>query len=48
MIQMADVIERLGNIELIEKETPINDERNKKKSNYCIKDNLSLFYYTYV
>lgn len=44
----ADVLERLGNIELIEKESPINDENNKKKSNYYIKDNLSLFYYTYV
>lgn len=44
----ADVLERLGNIELIEKEAPINDERNKKKSIYYIKDNLSLFYYTYV
>lgn len=44
----ADVLDRLFNIELIEKESPINDERNKKKSNYYIKDNLSLFYYTYV
>lgn len=44
----ADVLERLGNIELIEKEAPTNDERNKKKSIYYIKDNLSLFYYTYV
>ena len=44
----ADVLERLGNIELIDKEAPINDERNKKKSIYYIKDNLSLFYYTYV
>lgn len=44
----ADVLERLVNIELIEKEAPINDEKNKKKSNYYIKDNLSLFYYAYV
>lgn len=44
----ADVLERLTNIELVEKEAPINDEKNKKKSNYYIKDNLSLFYYTYV
>lgn len=44
----ADVLERLGDIELVEKESPINDEHNKKKSIYYIKDNLSLFYYTYV
>jgi len=44
----ADVLEKLSNIELIEKEAPINDEGNKKKANYYIKDNLSLFYYTYV
>jgi len=44
----ADVLEKLSSIELIEKEAPINDENNKKKANYYIKDNLSLFYYTYV
>ena len=44
---MVDVLEKLMRIGLVRKETPINDENNKKKTGYYISDNLSLFYYRY-
>ena len=44
---MADVLEKLMQMELVRKESPINDENNKKKTGYYISDNLSLFYYRY-
>ncbi|MBQ9396057.1 MAG: ATP-binding protein [Proteobacteria bacterium] len=44
---MIDVLEKLMRMELIRKETPINDDNNKKKTGYYISDNLSLFYYRY-
>ncbi len=45
---LADVLERLIRMEVVEKETPINDEKNKRKARYTIVDNLSLFYYRYI
>ena len=44
---MVDVLEKLMRMGLVRKESPINDETNKKKMGYYISDNLSLFYYRY-
>lgn len=45
---MVDVLDRLIRMEVVQKEAPINDEKNKRKSGYHIIDNLSLFYYRYI
>lgn len=45
---MVDVLGRLIRMELVQKQAPINDPLNKKKSSYHIVDGLSLFYYRYV
>lgn len=45
---MVDVLEKLIRMEVVQKQSPINDENNKKKSGYYIIDNLSLFYYRYI
>lgn len=45
---LMDVLNKLINMEIVEKEVPINDEANKKKAKYIICDNLSLFYYRYI
>lgn len=45
---LADVLNKLINMELIEKVAPINDENNKKKTGYYIKDNFANFYYRYI
>lgn len=45
---MVDVLDKLIGMELVQKQTPINDPRNKKKSSYHIVDRLSLFYYRYL
>lgn len=45
---LAAVLDKLIAMEVIRKETPINDENNRKKAGYFISDNLSLFYYRYV
>lgn len=45
---LADVLEKLIRMEVVQKEAPINQERNKRKTGYYIIDNLSLFYYRYV
>ena len=45
---LADVLDKLIKMEVVEKKAPINDENNKKKSGYYICDNLSLFYYRYI
>ncbi|MEE3461214.1 MAG: hypothetical protein VZR00_04890 [Lachnospiraceae bacterium] len=45
---LADVLEKLAQMELIKKEAPINDEGNKRKSRYIVTDNLSMFYYRYI
>ena len=44
---MVDVLEKLMRMGLVRKESPINDDNNKKKIGYYISDNLSLFYYRY-
>ncbi len=45
---LMDVLNKLINMEIVEKEAPINDEDSKKKAKYRISDNLSLFYYRYI
>ncbi|MBQ4275333.1 MAG: ATP-binding protein [Lachnospiraceae bacterium] len=45
---LADVLDKLIKMEVVEKKAPINDENSKKKSGYYICDNLSLFYYRYI
>ena len=42
---LADVLDRLIRMEVVSKESPINDENNRKRSGYYISDNLSLYYY---
>ena len=45
---LVDVLEKLIRMEVVEKQAPINDENNRRKSGYFIVDNLSLFYYRYI
>ena len=45
---LVDVLEKLNKMEIIEKEAPINDENNKRKTRYIISDNLTLFFYKYI
>lgn len=45
---MVDVLDKLMAMELVQKQAPINDPENKRKSGYRIVDPLSLFYYRYV
>lgn len=45
---LSDILEKLQKMELVEKIAPINDENNKKKCAYYIKDQLSLFYFKYI
>jgi len=45
---LADVLEKLEKLQIVGRESPINDKNNKKKTRYFISDNLSLFYYRYI
>lgn len=45
---LVDVLDKLINMEVVEKKAPINDDSNKKKMGYYICDNLSLFYFRYI
>lgn len=45
---MADVLAKLGEMGLVEKRAPINDPRNRRKSEYRISDPLTLFYHLQV
>ena len=45
---LVDVLEKLIRMEVVEKQAPINDTENRRKSGYYITDSLSLFYYRYV
>lgn len=42
------ILNKLINLDLIKKITPINDENNKKKTLYYIKSNHIAFYYQYI
>ena len=45
---LADVLDKLCRMQVVEKTAPINDANNRKKASYRICDNLSLFYYKYI
>lgn len=45
---LIDVLEKMIRMDVAEKQSPINDENNRRKSGYYITDNLSLFYYRYI
>ncbi|MBQ7502609.1 AAA family ATPase [bacterium] len=45
---LADVLEKLIRMEIVEKRSPINAADNRRKCGYYIADNLSLFYYRYI
>ena len=45
---LVDTLEKLIRMELVEKQSPINDPDNRKKSGYYICDQLSLFYFRYI
>ena len=45
---LADVLDKLINMDIVVKESPINDENNKKKAGYYISDQLTLFYFKYI
>lgn len=35
-------------MDIVKKESPINDELNKKKAGYYVSDQLTLFYFKYI
>lgn len=45
---MVDVLDKLMRMELVQKQAPINDPENKRRSSYRIVDGLASFYYRYV
>ena len=45
---MVDILDKLIRMEIVERQSPINDEGNRRKAGYYIIDNLSLFYYRYI
>ena len=45
---LADVLDKLCRMQVVEKTAPINVANNRKKASYSICDNLSLFYYKYI
>lgn len=45
---LSDVLKRLILMEVIQKEAPINDADNRKKSGYVIKDPMTAFFYRYL
>lgn len=45
---LVDVLDKLMRMDIVKKESSINDENNKRKAGYYICDNLSLFYYKYI
>lgn len=45
---LVNVLNKLIEIQLVERRTPINDPTNKKRTTYAICDGLTRFYYRYV
>ena len=45
---LNDVLNKLMLMELVQKETPINEPLNRKRAGYFIRDNMSSFYYRYI
>ena len=45
---LADVLDKLIKMDVVVKESPINEENNKKKAGYYVSDQLTLFYFKYI
>ncbi|MBQ0050492.1 MAG: AAA family ATPase [Treponema sp.] len=45
---LADVLEKLILMDVVAKESPINDENNRKKTGYYVSDQMTLFYFKYI
>lgn len=45
---LADVLDKLIKMDVVTKESPINNENNKKKVGYYVSDQLTLFYFKYI
>lgn len=45
---LVDVLDKLISMDVVVRESPINDEKNKKKAGYYISDQLTLFYFKYI
>lgn len=45
---LSQILNKLIKIDIVEKITPINDVKNKKKTLYNIKNNIIKFYYKYI
>ena len=45
---LADILEKLIKMDVVVKESPINDENKKKKAGYYVSDQLTLFYFKYI
>lgn len=45
---LANVLDKLVKMQLVQRRSPINDPQNKKKTSYVIRDGLSAFYYRYI
>lgn len=45
---LVNVLDKLTQMELVQKRSPINDPSNRRKSRYVIIDGLSKFYYRYI
>lgn len=45
---MVDVLKKLISMNLVEKQTPLNEPNNKRRTRYRIVDGLSHFYYRYI
>lgn len=45
---LVDVLDKLMQMDVVIKQSPINDENNKKKAGYSVSDQLTLFYFKYI
>ena len=45
---LVDILEKLIKMDVVTKEFPINDEKNRKKAGYYVSDKLTLFYFKYI
>ncbi len=45
---LVDILDKLIKMDVVAKDSPINDENNKKKSGYHVSDPMTLFYFKYI
>lgn len=45
---LANVLDKLVQMELVQRQAPINDPENRRKTGYVIVDGLSKFFYRYI